>query len=104
MGRPRNASRQTEQLLAILVASPENPLHGYEISKRTGLKPGTLYPMLIRLQDQGLLSAEWREPDKPGRPPRHVYRLTREGLVYARTVAAAKPAPVPVAALLPRPA
>jgi PadR family transcriptional regulator PadR len=103
MGRPRNASRQTEQLLAIHITR-QRPLHGYEISKLTGLKPGTLYPMLIRLQDQGLLSAEWREPEKPGRPPRHVYCLTGDGLAYARAVADAKPAPLSSAALLPRPA
>jgi DNA-binding PadR family transcriptional regulator len=38
----------------------------------------------MRLSDQGLLEAEWREPEKPGKPPRHVYRLTPNGLAFAR--------------------
>ena len=48
----------------------------------TGLKSGTLYPLLMRLADQGLLESRW-EMDEGSRP-RHVYRLTREGTVFAR--------------------
>ena len=53
---------------------------GYELSKRTGVKAGTLYPLLIRLCEQGVLEATWREADQLGRPPRHLYRLTAQGL------------------------
>ena len=45
--------------------------HGYELSKRTGVKAGTLYPLLIRLCEQGVLEATWGEADQAGRPPRH---------------------------------
>ncbi len=72
----------------------EDPLawrHGYELLKKTGLLSGTLYPLLIRLCDQGLLEAQWREPEKPGKPPRHVYRLTQTGLAFARLQPDAKP-------------
>jgi len=65
----------------------EQPLawrHGYELLKLTGLKSGTLYPALLRLCEQGLLEAQWRQADEPGKPPRHVYRLTRAGLAFAR--------------------
>jgi DNA-binding PadR family transcriptional regulator len=65
----------------------EDPLawrYGYELLKKTGLQSGTLYPLLMRLSDQGLLEAEWREPEKAGKPPRHVYRLTPTGLAFAR--------------------
>jgi len=62
--------------------------YGYELSKKTGLKSGTLYPLLIRLSDQGLLESRWQEPERPGIPPRHAYRLTANGLAFARTVAA----------------
>ncbi len=51
-----------------------------------GLPSGTLYPMLARLQDQGLVTSEW-EPqpdDSSGRPPRKYYRLTGEGVRVAR--------------------
>lgn len=60
--------------------------HGYDLMKQTGLLSGTLYPLLIRMTDQGLVEAEWREPERPGRPPRHAYRLTAKGLALARTV------------------
>jgi PadR family transcriptional regulator PadR len=61
--------------------------YGYELSKQTGLKSGTLYPLLIRLSDQRLLESEWREPERPGKPPRHAYRLTLSGLAFAREIA-----------------
>ncbi|WP_236621576.1 PadR family transcriptional regulator [Asticcacaulis benevestitus] len=62
---------------------PQAWRYGYDLSKETGLKSGTLYPLLIRLHDQGLLEAEWRPAAKPGRPPRHAYRLTSAGEVTA---------------------
>lgn len=61
--------------------------HGYELSKQTGLQSGTLYPLLIRLNDQQLLESRWEPPETPGRPARHAYRLTASGLAFARTVA-----------------
>lgn len=51
--------------------------------KETGLSSGTLYPLLMRMTDQGLVEAEWREPAQPGRPPRHAYRLTAAGFALA---------------------
>lgn len=51
--------------------------------KETGLLSGTLYPLLMRMTDQGLVEAEWREPAQPGRPARHAYRLTAAGLALA---------------------
>jgi DNA-binding PadR family transcriptional regulator len=61
--------------------------HGYDLMKETGLLSGTLYPLLMRMTDQGLVEAEWREPAQPGRPARHAYRLTAAGVAFARTVA-----------------
>jgi DNA-binding PadR family transcriptional regulator len=40
----------------------------------------------MRMTDQGLVEAEWREPAQPGRPARHAYRLTAQGLALARTI------------------
>jgi PadR family transcriptional regulator PadR len=48
-----------------------------------------LYPMLMRLEDRGLLEAQWETPE-PGRPPRHMYRLTSRGLQYARQSVSAR--------------
>jgi|SRR5271165_41952 len=92
MTRLPNRSAQTLRLVAELLDGPRAWRHGYELSKATGLKSGTLYPILMRLADQGLLIAKWEESDRPGVPPRHVYRLTPDGLAYARAQAEAEPA------------
>ena len=80
MTRPANISRQTQRVLAALAAQPQAWRHGYDLSKETGLKSGTLYPLLMRLADQDLLESEWRPPEQAGRPPRHAYRLTGRGV------------------------
>jgi PadR family transcriptional regulator PadR len=74
-----NTSPQTRLVLDVLLAEPEVWHYGYDLSRRTNLKSGTLYPLLIRLADQGWLETRWMEPERPGRPPRHTYRLTAEG-------------------------
>ncbi len=92
MTRIANRSGQTLRLLAELLGSPRAWRHGYELCKATGLKSGTLYPILMRLADQGLLASKWEESDRPGIPPRHVYRLTPDGVAYARAQAEGEPA------------
>jgi len=84
MGRKSIRSKQTDRLLAVMLKDPLTWQYGYALMKQTGLQSGTLYPVLLRLCDEGLLEAEWRGSDKPGKPPRHVYRLTRTGLDFAR--------------------
>jgi DNA-binding PadR family transcriptional regulator len=81
---PRSGfSPQTLAVMAALSDRPSEWHHGYEIAKGTGLKSGTLYPILIRLSDRGLLEADWEEDPAPGRPRRHLYRLTATGLAAA---------------------
>jgi PadR family transcriptional regulator, regulatory protein PadR len=84
MPRKPNASRQTRALLAALLERPQTWRHGYDLSKETGLRSGTLYPLLMRLSEQGLLEHRWEDAERPGLPPRHVYRLTAAGLSIAR--------------------
>jgi len=84
MSRIPNASRQTALLLATLLEKPSEWRHGYGISRVTGLKSGTLYPLLMRLAEQGFLESKWQETDRPGAPPRHVYRLTASGRALGR--------------------
>ena len=88
MPRPPNASRQTHVLLAALLDQPRSWRHGYELAKETGLKSGTLYPLLMRLSEQGLLQSRWTESDQAGKPPRHLYRPTAAGLSLARELCA----------------
>ena len=76
-------SAQTLSVLAALCAEPSQWCHGYALAKQTGLKSGTLYPILIRLADRGLVEACWQDEPQPGRPRRHLYRLTAGGLAAA---------------------
>ncbi len=70
-------------LLAALSKQRSEWRHGYDLLRDTGLSSGTLYPLLMRMSDSGLVEAEWREPAQLGRPPRHVYRLTASGFALA---------------------
>jgi DNA-binding PadR family transcriptional regulator len=70
-----------------MLQRPRTWQYGYELSKDTGLTSGTLYPLLMRLSDQGFLESRWQETERPGKPPRHGYRLTSKGLTIARTIA-----------------
>jgi DNA-binding PadR family transcriptional regulator len=69
-----------------MTADPSAPHYGYDLMKAAKLASGTLYPMLARLQQDGLVDSEWEAPrdDAGGRPPRKYYRLTAEGLRVAR--------------------
>lgn len=77
-------TRQTRALLAALL-SGGGWRHGYDLSRETGLKSGTLYPLLMRLTERGWLETRWEDSPEPGRPPRHLYRLTAEGKAQAAT-------------------
>ena len=70
----------------MLTADPAARHYGYDLMKAAKLSSGTLYPMLARLEQEGLVEAEWeaQRPDAGGRPPRKYYRLTAEGARVAR--------------------
>lgn len=91
MLRDRAPSRQTRAVLAELLADPAANRYGYELAKATGLASGTLYPILMRLEERGLLEARWEFQDSR---PRHVYRLTPAGLAVAQSSAAEQAVPV----------
>ena len=91
--RQRAPSRQSRAVLEALLNQPLDWQYGYELSKRMGLSSGTLYPILIRLHDRGLLETRWVEAERPGRPPRHAYRLTPNGVAFARAMDEAREPP-----------
>lgn len=70
-------------VLRMLVTEPK---YGYqiiqEIKEKSGeifsLKDGTLYPVLYRLEDEGLVVSEWSEAEGK-QVPRKYYRITQEG-------------------------
>jgi len=76
-------SPQTLKVLDAFLQSPQEWQYGYDISRTTGLKSGTLYPILMRLAERELLETSW-ETVEEGRPPRHLYRFTPDGVHFAR--------------------
>jgi len=83
MKTPR-LSPETLLVLERFLQRPTGWRYGYELSGATGLKSGTLYPILMRLEKYTLLEARWVTTEN-GVPPRHTYRLTPNGLELART-------------------
>lgn len=84
MTRSRALSPHAKKVLAALLGAGAAWSHGYELAQAAEVKSGTLYPLLIRLEGQGYLEAEWQQPSQGGRPPRHAYRLTASGVQLAR--------------------
>jgi PadR family transcriptional regulator PadR len=85
---PNRRPESSPQTRAVLRALHEVPgwSYGYHLSRVTGLKSGTLYPMLARLAERGLLETSWEQAPPHGRPPRHLYRLSSAGAELARSL------------------
>ena len=74
--------------LAILALLNQEPLHGYEISKRIAAVTGgvlqfnlaSLYPLLYRMEKRGWVKGKWEEA-KSGRKRRY-YHLTPAGKMH----------------------
>ncbi len=94
MPRIPHTSPQTLALFSALLNEPQRWRYGYDLGKETSLASGTLYPILMRLAEQKLLETAWEPSDEPGRPPRHLYRLTADGAAFAeQRLAAGAPKP-----------
>src|SRR5919197_2390852 len=89
MTRIRRPSAQTTAVVLALAEEPTAWRYGYQLCQQLGLKPGSLYPILVRLADRGLLETTWDTDVPAGRPPRHLYRLTGSGLTLATELAVA---------------
>lgn len=78
---------QTLALLSVMLSDPFSEWYGLELSRTAGVKTGTLYPTLARLEDARWLTSTWEEVDPAieGRPRRRLYRLTGEGADAARS-------------------
>ena len=79
MARRPNSSKQTRDVVEALLADSGSWRHGYDLARETALKSGTLYPILMRLEQSGWLEARWEDEPAPGKPRRHLYRLTATG-------------------------
>jgi PadR family transcriptional regulator PadR len=83
---------RTQRVLGALLQRPDQELFGGDITHLAGLRPGTVHPVLARLEGVGWLTSRWEDlAASEDRPPRRVYRLTAEGAQAARAVLAAAP-------------
>jgi PadR family transcriptional regulator PadR len=84
----RNKTDVQQGTLALMVLKTLDvlgPLHGYGISRRIGqisgdildVNQGTLYPVLLRLEQEGAISSEWGASENNRRA--RFYQLTRAG-------------------------
>ncbi|MGQ4374779.1 PadR family transcriptional regulator [Streptomyces sp. SAS_267] len=77
-------TRTLERVLRAFLEDPAADRYGYDLMKATALQSGTLYPLLTRLKEGGLVDAHWETPAEEGQRPRRYYRLTAEGVRWAR--------------------
>jgi PadR family transcriptional regulator PadR len=87
----RKLSMPTSLVLqAFLDASP-GETYGFELSEETGLPSGTVYPILRRLEAEGLIEGTWTtvQTRVQGRRRRY-YRLTSAGKQVAAEAVAAQ--------------
>ena len=72
---------QTLQLISLLLSDPELEWYGLQLAGEAGLKSGSVYVVLARLEQAGWLTSRWEEidPAAEGRPRRRLYTLTGEG-------------------------
>ncbi len=71
--------RMTYATASVVQALALGYRHGFDIAVATGLRGGTVYPILRRLQDAGMATSQWEEVElsrESGRPPRKYYRLS----------------------------
>ena len=77
-------------LILAVLAELRSERYGYTLRKalaQQGLEidEGTLYPLLRRLENQGLLASEWREEDKRNK---RFYRLSADGKLILKQLSA----------------
>lgn len=79
-------SGPTLKVLKHLLDNPRSERSGLDISKGTKVGPGTIYPLLVRLEKAGWLTSRWEDldPREAGRPRRRYYRLSATGQQRSR--------------------
>ena len=82
--------RLTYPTALVLQALLHGHHHGFDVMDATGLPSGTVYPILRRLDAEGLVKSRWEKEGlarREQRPPRRYYELTATGRVFAREAA-----------------
>ena len=97
-------TRITFPTAVVLAALSSGCRYGFEIMDATGLASGTVYPILRRLEEAGMLSARWErtvDAHDEQRPPRRYYQITGSGRQAVRDAVARFPALAGVRAVNP---
>jgi len=72
--------RKTHALVQIAAALDVDSRNwGYDLWRKSGVRSGTMYPILSRMLELGWLADGWEERQPRGRPPRRYYTVTDEG-------------------------
>lgn len=90
-GALRRITQPLLDVLEVLVdgAVGGEELHGWAIMKRVGRSGPTVYGVIDRLEDAGLIMGRWEDENPhPNKPRRRLYQLNAQGLAFARTVLA----------------
>ena len=85
MGKKADVWQGTLALMVLKTLETMGPLHGYGIARRIeqtsddllSVNQGTLYPALLKLEQEGYIAADWGVSDNGRRAK--FYRLTRAG-------------------------
>ena len=75
----------TQLVLQALLSDPDHELSGLQIAAGTGLRSGTVHPVLARLERMEWAESWWEDidPHVEGRPARRYYRLSAAGVPRA---------------------
>ena len=85
----------------VLHALAQGFRHGFDILDVTGLPSGTVYPILRRLEHEGLVSADWEDvviAREEQRPPRRYYEVSPAGHLLLKSALARYEVPQSIAA------
>jgi PadR family transcriptional regulator, regulatory protein PadR len=88
MGDDLNLTHRALKLLALMLDNIRREYAGIELMELTGIPSGNLYPLLIKLQQAGILESRWEDvdPKEAGRNRRRYYRLSTHGVEVAQNV------------------
>ena len=80
-GNEPRLTTQTLRVLGALMSCRQAELSGAQIGRTTKLPTGTLYPILLRLDQAGWVNSRWEDGDPHilGRPRRRFYRISALG-------------------------
>lgn len=82
----RQGLRVLKVFLDVWTDNVRNELSGADLARAAALTSGTVYPLLVRFQQSGILTSRWEEdrPQDLKRPRRKLYRLSPRGAQVAR--------------------